>query len=156
MRAHLHRKQPLSKFVRCLCGASAVEFAIVAPVFLLMTICTIDLGIGLYRYLQVETAAGIGARYASLHGFNPTGIESAITSATSYAGISASPAPSTFCGCSSASGITAATCGSSCSGGGAVGTYVKAFAQTNYSPILSYPLMPKSFSLSAQATMRLQ
>jgi Flp pilus assembly protein TadG len=145
-----------SKLIRCRGGASAVEFAIVAPVLLLMTICTFDLGIGFYRYLQVETAAGVGARYATLHGFDSTAIGSAITNATSYSGISASPTPSTFCGCPSGSGISAATCGSTCTGGAVAGTYVKVSAQTSYSPIMSYPLMPSSFLLSAQSTMRIQ
>jgi Flp pilus assembly protein TadG len=137
-------------------GTTAIEFAIIAPVLMLMTICTIDMGIGFYRYMQVESAAGVGAQSAALHGFNTSNIASAITNATSYSGISASPAPSQFCGCPSTSGIEVATCGSTCTGGAAAGTYVTTSAQSTYTPIMSYPLLPSSFTLSAQSTMRIQ
>jgi Flp pilus assembly protein TadG len=144
-------------------GVTAIEFAIIAPVLILMTICTIDLGIGFYRYLQVESAAGVGAQYAALNGFNVSNMKNAITNATSNSEISASPAPSTFCGCPSTTGITPMTAiappycaASTCTGGAVAGTYVTASAQSPYSPIMNYPLLPSSFTLSAQSTMRIQ
>jgi Flp pilus assembly protein TadG len=137
-------------------GATAVEFSFIAPVLVLMTVCTIDMGIGFYRYLQVEGAAGAGARYAALHGFNATTLATAISSATSYSGISASPAPTQFCGCPSTSGIAVVTCGSTCTGGITAGTYVTTSAQATYSPIIQYPMLPNQFTLSAKSTMRIQ
>ena len=150
----------LRRFVRGILngtsGATAVEFSFIAPVLLMMTVCTIDMGIGLYRYLQVEGAAGAGARYAALHGFDATTLATAITSATSYSGISASPAPTQFCGCPSTSSIAVVTCGSTCTGGISAGTYVTTSAQATYSPIIQYPMLPKQFTLSAKSTMRIQ
>ena len=143
-------------FMNCVGGATAVEFAIIAPVLVLMAICTIDAGIGFYRYLQVESAAGAGARYAAVNGFSASTITNAITNATSYTGITASPAPSTFCGCPSTSGISTVSCGSTCTGGFTAGTYVTAGAQATYTPIMSYPLMPSSFTFSSQSTLRIQ
>lgn len=168
MRAHQHFTQRLKSMTRRslrrflsgdingIRGTSAIEFAMIAPAMILMSICTIDLGIGFYRYMQVESAAGAGARYAALHGFSADTIAAAITNATSYSGISASPDPNQFCGCPSTSGVAVATCGSTCTGGAAAGTYVNASAQTVYTPIMSYPLLPSSFTLSAQSTMRIQ
>ena|SRR5215469_5305999 len=137
-------------------GASAIEFAVVAPVMALASICTIDVGMGLYRNLQVENAAQIGAQYAALHGFNATAISNAITNATSYSGVTASPAPTEFCGCASTSGISVATCGSQCSGGVVAGTYITASAQSTYTTLLPYPIVPNSYALSAQSTLRIQ
>src|SRR5262249_13556951 len=105
-------------------GSVAVEFAIVAATIILMAIAVADLGMGFYRGMQVRNAAQAGAAYAMAKGFSANSISSAIVNATSFSGISASPAPTQFCGCASASGITTASCGSSCGGGVTAGTYV--------------------------------
>jgi Flp pilus assembly protein TadG len=137
-------------------GASAIEFAIIAPVLIVAAVCTIDVGMGFYRNLQVQSAAHIGGQYAALHGYDATNISTAITNATSYSGISASPAPAQFCGCATTTGITVAGCGTQCPGGVVAGSYVTASAQSTYTTILPYPIMPNSFALSAQSTVRIQ
>jgi Flp pilus assembly protein TadG len=135
-------------------GAVSVEFVIIAPTLALMLVCTLDLGI--YRKMQVENAAQAGAAYAVLHGFTSSSIQNAVTSATSFAGVSASPAPSEFCGCASSSGITAATCASTCSSGSSPGTYVTVSAQATYNTLLPYPVVPNNYTLAAQSTVRIQ
>jgi len=137
-------------------GSSIVEFAIIAPMLIAATVCSIDLGMVSYRKLQVQDAAQAGAQYAALHGFDATNMSSAITNATSYAGINASPAPTRFCGCASASGISTVACGSQCSGGTTAGTYVTASAQATYATILPYPIIQTNYALSAQSTVRIQ
>jgi len=137
-------------------GASMIEFAIIAPMLIAATVCAVDLGMVSYRNLQVQDAAQTGAQYAALHGFNTSNISSAITNATSYAGISASPAPTQFCGCASTSGISTIACGSQCPGAIAAGTYVTASAQATYTTILPYPVIQNSYALSAQSTVRIQ
>ena len=106
--------------------------------------------------MQVQDAAQAGAQYAAVHGFNASSISNAITGATSYSGISASPAPAQFCGCASATGISTVACGSQCPGNIAAGTYVTASAQSTYTTILPYPVIANSFALSAQSTVRIQ
>jgi len=49
-------------------GAAIVEFAFVAPVFLLFLMGTIIAGLGVFRYQQVASLAREGARYASVRG----------------------------------------------------------------------------------------
>jgi Flp pilus assembly protein TadG len=138
-------------------GAISIEFAIIAPTLVLMLICTLDLGMGIYRKMQVQNAAQAGAAYAVLHGFTASSIENAVTSATSFAGVSASPVPNEFCGCASSSGVSAAaTCASTCSGGSSPGTYVTVSAQGTYTTLLPYPIVPNSYTLSAQSTVRIQ
>jgi len=114
-------------------GIAAVEFAMVASSLVLMMICVADVGTGFYRRMQVQNAAQSGAQYAMLHGYSSSSITSAVTAATSFAGISAAPAPTQFCGCPSSSGITTASPASppcsTCADGSAAGTYVLVSAQ---------------------------
>jgi Flp pilus assembly protein TadG len=49
-------------------GATVVEFAVIAPVALLLLIGFAVLAMGVYRYQQVAWLAREGARYASTHG----------------------------------------------------------------------------------------
>jgi Flp pilus assembly protein TadG len=49
-------------------GASAVEFAIVVPVLLVLVLGTIDLGMAVSRYNTVSQAARYGARQVAVHG----------------------------------------------------------------------------------------
>jgi len=137
-------------------GTAAIEFAIVGPMLVVMMVCTMDLGAGMFRKMQVQNAAQAGAMYAALHGFAPSSISSAVTNATGLSDISSSPEPSQFCGCASNSGVASIACTSTCSGGSIPGTYVTVSAQSTYSTILPYPLVPDSFTLTAQSTVRIQ
>ncbi len=137
-------------------GATAVEFAIISPILILMTLMTVDVGLGFYRNMQVQNAAQAGAQYAVLHGFDQTKISSAISAATSNSTITASPAPVQFCGCPSASGISALDCESSCPSGSTPGTYVTTSAQSTYYTVFSYPVIRDHVTLTAQSTLRIQ
>lgn len=137
-------------------GAAAIEFGVIAPLLVLMAISAVDLGMGVYRKMQVQNAAQAGLEYAIAHGFNATSIASAVTSATTFSGISASPTPTQFCGCASSTGISSISCSSTCSGGATPGTYVQVSAQGSYTTLLSYPGIDKSFNFTAQSTVRLQ
>ena len=59
-------------------GTSTVEFALVAPVLLLLLIGILDLGRAVNAYVTVSSAAREGSHYAILH---PTAAPSAIASA---------------------------------------------------------------------------
>ena len=138
-------------------GAALVEFSLFAPILLPMVICTMDLGLGIYRNMQVQHAAQAGAQYAISHGgYDTSPISLAVTNATSFAGISASPAPNQFCGCPSDSGVTAVTCPATCDGGVVAGIYVTVSAQATYNTIVPYPGIGGSFALRAQTTVRTQ
>jgi Flp pilus assembly protein TadG len=140
----------------CIAGVVAIEFAIAAPVLVIDLICTADLGLAIYRKMQVENAAQAGAEYAVVHGFGASSIATAVTQATSFSDIASSPEPFQFCGCASDTGITTADCSSTCTGGRAPGTYVTVSAQGTYKTILHYPMIPDNFTFAAQSTVRLQ
>ena len=137
-------------------GVAAIELAIIAPVLVLALICTIDLGLGIHRRMQVESAAQAGAEYAIARGFSQDGVTSAVANATSFTGVSANPAPQQFCGCASVSGVAASTCGVPCPDASNPGTYVTVSAQGSYTTLIPYPMFPDTYNFAAQSTVRTQ
>ena len=137
-------------------GVAAVEFAIIAPVLVVILAMIADLGLGFRYQMQVGHAARAGLQYALNNGWNSASVIAAVTSATGLTGISASPAPFTSCGCATGSGISAAACGSNCPTGGTAGTYVTVNASYAYTPILPYPSLSSPMTLTAQAVARIQ
>jgi Flp pilus assembly protein TadG len=144
---------------RARAGVSSIEFALTAPLMLILLMPVVDLGMGFYQQMQVSNAAEAGAQYVMQNGFgNLTAIESAVTSATTLSGISASPAPTEACGCpnSTNTAIVAATCGSTCpTTSQTAGVYVTVNAEANYTPLLSYPVLGSSRTLTAQSVVRI-
>jgi len=115
-----------------------------------------DFGMAYWEKIQVGNAARAGAQYAMVHGWNPPAISTSVTRATGLISIAATPAPTQACGCPSASsGIIATSCGSSCTGGGAAGTYVTVNASASYSTLLPYPGIANTFALTATNTLRI-
>jgi Flp pilus assembly protein TadG len=152
----LHRAvRRIAAFLEAREGNAAVEFSIAAPVFVIIFVPMIDIGMAVYQQMQVQDAAQAGAQYAMAHGWNSSAIQNAVTGATALA-VSASPAPSKSCGCPNGSSVSAATCGSTCSDGQTAGTYVTVGAQVTYTPLLPYPTMGSSLTLAAQTTARIQ
>jgi Flp pilus assembly protein TadG len=135
-------------------GATAVEFAMIAPVMILMFICMADLGIGVYTDMQVNNAAQYGAEYALVKGFDSSAISSAVRSSTSLS--SANVSPTQFCGCPSSSGVVSSSCNSTCSDGTKAGSFAQVAVSDTYTTMISYPGLPSSFNLTAQSTVRLQ
>ena len=136
-------------------GAAAIEFAIVASILIVMAIGVVDVGMGFYRKMQVQNAAQAGAYYAMRNGFAPSSIANAVTAATAFSGISASPAPRLYCGCPSNTDIATIDCSSKCPDGSIAARYVEVSAQGTYNTILIYPIFPESFTLTALSTVRL-
>jgi Flp pilus assembly protein TadG len=137
-------------------GAAMVEFGLAVPILVAVLIPAVDLGMGLYQQMQVQNAAQAGAQYALLYGWNTTSIQNAVTAATTLSTITATPAPSQSCGCPNGTAVATTSCGSTCSGGQSPGTYVTVGAQSVYQPILPYPVIGSSVTLSAQAVVRIK
>jgi Flp pilus assembly protein TadG len=156
MRSLERLRQFFSSDRTAIAGAASIELAIIAPVLVAALVCTIDLGLGIYRSMQVEAAAQAGAEYAVARGFSAAGVTSAVASATSLGSVQATPAPVQFCGCASVSGVTGTACGQPCPDGTSPGTYVTVSAQANYNTLLPYPMFPNTFVFAAQSTVRTQ
>jgi Flp pilus assembly protein TadG len=140
-------------------GVAAIELAMVSPLLVTGVLGAGEMGITIFRQTQVSFAAQAGADYALAHGFDGTKVSNAIVNATTYTAINATPAPSQFCGCPTATGVTVASgtppCSATCSGFTA-GTYVTASSQAQFSPIIPNPWQTSTVTLAAQATVRIK
>jgi Flp pilus assembly protein TadG len=136
-------------------GSAGVEFGFVAPGLIFLMVASLDLGLGIYQKTQVQGAAQMGAAYAAAKGFNAAAITAAVQSATSLT-VTATPAPSQFCGCPGASGVVACACDAPCADGSSPGSYVTVTAQASYTPFVPYPVLPATYDLSSRATVRIQ
>jgi Flp pilus assembly protein TadG len=137
-------------------GVAAVEFALATPLLATLLTVLVDFGFGFYEKMQVEDAAQAGAQYALLYGWDSPAIQNAVTSATTLSGLTATPGPTKTCGCPSGTSVTSAGCGSTCANGLPAGTYVTVNAHATYTPIISYPVMGSTVTLSAQSVVRIQ
>jgi Flp pilus assembly protein TadG len=149
-------RERLRAAVRDTRGAAAIEFGIMVPLLTLAVVSVIDIGLAVYRKMQVENAAQAGAQYAIARGFDSTGVSSAVTSATNSTAITASPQPVQFCGCPTSSGVSSVSCGTVCAGGAQAGTYARVSAQATYYTLIDYQIVAGSYTFSAQSTARLQ
>jgi hypothetical protein len=59
-------------------GQELLEYALIAPIFLLILLVILDLGRVTYTYSVVQNAAREGARYGAIHPDNSTGIQTAV------------------------------------------------------------------------------
>jgi Flp pilus assembly protein TadG len=138
-------------------GTAAIEFGVIGAFLGLLLLGLVDFGMGYWQQMQVGNAARAGAEYAILKGWDQSGITTAVTAATGLGSITATPAPTKTCGCPNVStGITAATCNSSCAGGGTAGTYVNINARASYSTVFTYPGVANPLILTASTTVRIQ
>ena len=151
-------------------GAALVEFAIAAPMLIVIFTYLTDAVILALRQTEVQHAAAAGAQYAIYHTCSSpscsstfsTALSNAVTNANpTYRAISATPAPSFFCGCPTTSGVTnigslassnvcqASKCTSSCGGGATLGAYITVSAQATFTNLF----ISGSHTLSASATV---
>jgi Flp pilus assembly protein TadG len=146
-------------------GTAAIEFALFLVPLLYLLTGTVELGLLMYEAMQVNNAVEAGMLYAAKNGYN----SAAIVTATQNAGVvygaggptlNASPTPSQFCGCPSATGVTnlgAPPCSATACSGNPAGTYVQVNATISHLTILpgASTLMPNlPATLTATAVVR--
>lgn len=135
---------------------AAIEMALIAPALVLLLVGLADYGTAIYRRMQVQNAAQAGADFAMRNGFNNGAITAAVTAASPFPGLTATPAPAESCGCASAVTVTPVVCGTTCASGEAAGTYVTVSATGTHTTLLPYPGIPNSFNLVATSTARIR
>lgn len=136
-------------------GTAALEFALAAPLLLIMLMGVVELGFTMYQAMQVYNSVEAGALYAAKNGFDAAAISAAVVNATGTAGITATPAPVQFCGCPDASGIVETVCTATCNDGKPPGQYVRISAALARETILPYPALGLPDTLTAQSVVRL-
>ena len=136
-------------------GSAALEFGLAAPLLLMILMGVVELGYAMYQAMQVTNAVEAGALYAAKNGFDVNGIGAAVANATGTQGITATPAPTQFCGCPNTSGIVETDCNATCSDGKPPGTYVRIEATLTRQSILPYPALNLPDTLTAKSVVRL-
>lgn len=138
-------------------GVAAMEFAIASSALTLMMMGIYDYGNTAWHNLQVRNAVRAGSAWAAYHGFDAAKISAAITTASNYPAITATPAPTLICGCPDvARGITETSCTGSCPDGTTKGKYVRVAAQAVYTFVLPLPSRGGSVTMAAQGIARLE
>lgn len=133
-------------------GSAVVEFALAAPLLLLLLAGVLDFGMALRTATAVADSARAGAQYGSRSVSNASdaaGIRAAALAASpGISGITAGV--SKVCQCP---GGTPVSCTGSCPGG-AVQVYVQVTTRATAVTVFRYAGLPFSGAVSSQATMR--
>lgn len=138
------------------CGTAAIEFGLTIPLLLILLMGVVELAFAIYEAMQVYDAVEAGALYAAQNGWSSTGISTAVTSATSATGLTATPAPSQFWGCPGEGGITTVASSSvKCGGNTSPGQYVQVNATLAHSTILPYPGLSLPTTFTAKSVIRI-
>ena len=137
-------------------GNAAIEFALVSPLFFVLIAGLVEIGFATRESMQAQMSAETGAGYAVKYGWDAAAISTAVTQAAGRTDITATPAPTTFCGCPDASGITPADCTATCTGGGAPSQYVRVQASIPHNAILPYLGLPIPPTQTAVAVTRIK
>jgi Flp pilus assembly protein TadG len=133
-------------------GSSAIEVALMAPILALLLVGGVDFGRGYFVALEVSSAAESGALYGSTNTSDTKGMVSAAKlNAKDVPGIAATA--STGCECSDGTGAVA-SCSPVPSCTVNVVDYVEVDTSATYTPILKYPGIPSTFSLTGRGRMR--
>jgi len=143
-------------------GNAAIEFGLFIPVLLTLLTGTVELGFLMYEAMQVNNAVEAGMLYAAANTtFNAGNIQSAVVNAsvlpTGLNTLTATPAPTQFCGCATAASVTnlgSPPCSATaCAGNSAAGTYVQVNASLTHTIIIPNPWVPTT--LTATAVIRI-
>ena len=137
-------------------GTAALEFGLAVPLLLTLIVGLTETGMAAFEAMQVKNAAEAGVVYASQHPTDIAGIQSAVVNATGTTGITATPAPTSFCGCPGTNGITVGNCVALCASGSAQGQYVKVNASLTHVKILTFTGLPNPLVLTGVSTLRVQ
>jgi Flp pilus assembly protein TadG len=127
-------------------GTAAIEFGLFIPVLLVVLMGTVELGFLMYEGMQVNNAVEVGILYAAKNGWNSANITNAMVGAsilpTGLNALTATPAPTQFCGCPTAVGITnlgSPPCSATACSGSPAGTYVQVNASLTHTVIIPTP-----------------
>jgi Flp pilus assembly protein TadG len=150
-------------------GTSLIEFALVAPLLIVIFTATAEFGLYLYRQMEVQNAAQAGAIYAAVCAatapatvgsscsYSSSSVSSAMTNATTLGVTPAYTAPTCYCPDSSGTLTQCTGTPPACTGSITPGYYVQVTATATFSPVTRALFLTKaSYTLSASALVRVQ
>lgn len=134
-------------------GGVALEFALIAPVLLVMLLGIVDFGQLVLMKTKLSSATRAGVQYAITVDTNEAIIEDIVENSTSFEdadNLSVTVDP--FCECSDG---TAVLCDGSCASGN-VREYVTVSATYDLPLLFSYPGVTSPFPVTSFATLRMK
>jgi hypothetical protein len=142
-------------------GTAAIEFALFAPFLLILIGGVTEIGFAMYEAMQVNAAVEAGLLYAAANGWDAASISDAVTGSSQLPKLytlTATPAPTEFCGCPNETGsvenVGSPPCSTAaCAEQTAAGTYVQVNATLNHLVILP-PTWGIPANITATATIR--
>jgi Flp pilus assembly protein TadG len=137
-------------------GQSAVEFAIIAPVLLVLLVVASDFARLFFMSIDLNNVARAGAQYGSQTVITAADLAGMRTAATTAgASITGLAVASSQCTCTASSTIPACAASYNCSTNPKA-TYVDVSATATFKTITNYPGIPSSIPLTATAIMVVQ
>lgn len=134
-------------------GAAAVEFALLAPLFIMLIMGIADFGVYVNKSMQLENLARAAVEYV-VKGGDEENVQSDI--------LEASLPPSeleevtaegeTTCECSSSG--TAGVCGTSCENGAYQRRFYSMSITRTYNPLFAYPGLPEQIVITGAARLQ--
>jgi len=136
-------------------GSVAAEFALVAPLVILIAVGIADFGMLAARSAALVATTRIGAEFARVHPLDTSGIQSSMHSAMSFAPALSFPASFTHtCECDDGTPIA---CSESCATLGRASPnrmFISITASQAFTPLLPWPGVPATLTSTAQVRMR--
>lgn len=129
-------------------GASAVEFAMIAPVMVIMLTGLLDYALAALHRMELESAARSGAQYAMIDSSDTSVIETTVQNSTNLDVADMTVTITEFCECSDGSSVD---CSGTCVSGDVRG-YMQISASYDYSPFI----LPGTMTLTGESTIRTQ
>jgi Flp pilus assembly protein TadG len=132
-------------------GSAATEFALVAPMLVLIAAGIADFGMLATRSAALAATTRIGAEYARKYPLDTSGIQNSMRSAMGFAAALSFP-PSFLQSCECDDG-TAISCTESCAAVGRPGPnrlFVRISASQAFTPLVPWPGIPASVTAATQ------
>jgi len=151
----------IKRLRRSTSGAAATEFALIAPMLLVMATGLIDFGMAIRAKSEIEGAARAGLQKGFANMWDTTAISTTVKNAFStdtatQNSLTIASTPSCYCdGTMTASGNTC-TKTTTCGGGAVVEYYLTVTVTQTHNMLLNYYVFPSSVTLSSSATARAQ
>jgi Flp pilus assembly protein TadG len=136
-------------------GIAAIEFGLLVPLLVALLLSCAEIGFFVQQTMVVNSAVEAGILVAAKRGFDANAITSAILNNVTTPGLTATPAPSLFCGCAAGNAITPIACDTKCAGNLTAGQYVKLGAALTPQTIMPTAILPLPTTITAQSTIRL-
>ena len=139
-------------------GQALVELALIFPVFILLLVGAAEFGRLAYAAIEITDAARAAVAYGAQSGItasDSTGMQTAaVNDAPNVAGISA--IAKQYCSCSSGGSVSCTNALASCASPARVIEYVQVNTTASVNTIFKYPGLPKIFTMTGQAIMRVE